>query len=282
MSDQNHFTTIKQISSQWVGEIFGVRKPIIAMCHLGALPGDPYFNRNGGIKEIIEWARKDLNALQDGGVDAVMFSNEFSLPYLTKVPTVTVACMARIIGELMKEIRVPFGVDVLWDPIASLDLAVATGAKFVREVFSGVYASDLGLWNPNCGEIIRHQYYIGAENVRLLFNIVPEAAQYLANRDVIEIAQSTVFNHRPDALCVSGLTAGAQTDVSTLRKVKEAVPGTPVFVNTGVRLDNVEEQLSIADGAVVGTTFKHEGIFENHVDGERVKTFMDKVKSFRK
>src|SRR5512139_3775134 len=121
----------------WTEEIFGVRKPIIAMCHLGAMPGDPHFDRTGGMPEVIDWARKDLKALQDGGVDAVMFSNEFSMPYLTKVHTVTVAGMARVIGEIMDEIRVPFGVNVLWDPSASLDLAVTTGAKFVREIFSG-------------------------------------------------------------------------------------------------------------------------------------------------
>ncbi|GAB4532159.1 MAG: BtpA family protein SgcQ [Anaerolineae bacterium] len=266
----------------WTEDIFGVKKPIIAMCHLLPLPGDPGYDKNGSMKEVIEWARRDLNALQSGGVDAVMFSNEFSLPYLTRVHTVTVACMARIIGELMTEIRVPFGVNVLWDPNASLDLAVATGARFVREIFSGVYASDFGLWNPNCGEIVRHQHAIGAGNVRLLFNIVPEAAQYLANRDIVEIAKSTVFNHRPDALCVSGVTAGSQTDPSLLRKVKAAVPDTPVFANTGVRLENIEEQLSIADGAVVGTTFKYEGKFENHVDERRVRAFMDKINAFRK
>ncbi|HEY5671436.1 MAG TPA: BtpA/SgcQ family protein [Anaerolineales bacterium] len=266
----------------WIDEIFGVKKPIIAMCHLWPLPGDPYYDKKGGLQEVIEWARKDLTALQDGGVDAVMFSNEFSMPYLTKVHAVTVACMARVIGELLTHIRVPFGVNVLWDPSASLDLAVATGASFVREIFSGVYASDFGLWNPNCGEIVRHQHAIGAENVKLLFNIVPEAAQYLAKRDVVEIAKTTVFNHRPDALCVSGLTAGSQTDVSVLRKVKDAVPETPVFANTGVRLENIDEQLSIADGAVVGTTFKFEGDFENHVDEQRVWAFMEKVRSFRK
>jgi membrane complex biogenesis BtpA family protein len=210
-----------------------------------------------------------------------MFSNEFSMPYLTQVHTVTVACMARIIGELMNDIRVPFGVNVLWDPNASLDLAAATGARFVREIFSGVYASDFGLWNPNCGEIVRHQHAVGADNVKLLFNILPEAAQYLANRDIADIAKSTVFNHRPDALCVSGLVAGAQTDASILRRVKDAVPDTVVLANTGVRLENVEEQLSIADGAVVGTTFKYDGKFENHIDETRVKAFMDKVKAFR-
>ena len=265
----------------WTEEIFGVQKPVIAMCHLGAMPGDPHYEKKGGMQEIIEWARKDLNALQNGGVDAVMFSNEFSMPYLTKVNTVTVASMARVIGELLDSIRIPFGVNVLWDPEASLDLAVATGAVFVREIFSGVYASDFGLWNPNTGKIIRHQHAIGAEHVKLLFNIVPEAAKYLANRDIVEIAKSTVFNHLPDALCVSGLMAGSQTNTSVLSQVKEAVPDTLVFVNTGVRLENVEEQLSIADGAVIGTTFKYDGKFENHVDERRVITFMKKVNSFR-
>ena len=269
------------MTKQWTEEIFGTTKPIIAMCHLMALPGDPHFNKEGGMKEVIDWARKDLLALQNGGVDTVMFSNEFSLPYLTSVHTVTVAAMAHIIGELMSDIRIPFGVNVLWDPKASLDLAVVTRAKFVREIFSGAYASDFGLWNTNCGEVVRHQYAIGAENVKLLFNIVPEAAHYLGNRDIVEIATSTVFNHQPDALCVSGLTAGAETSMQTLKKVKEVVQDTIVFANTGVRLENVKQQLTIADGAIVGTTFKYDSIFENHVDESRVKAFMDKVKSIR-
>jgi predicted TIM-barrel enzyme len=63
--------------------------------------------------------------------------------------------------------------------------------------------------------------------------------------------------------------------------VKEAVPETLVFANTGVRVENVEEQLSIADGAVVGTTFKYDGKLQNHVDEKRVTEFMKKVESFR-
>ena len=66
----------------WIEEMFGCRKPIIAMCHLNALPGDPRFDRNEGMEKVISWARKDLIALQNGGVDAVMFSNE--LACLTK------------------------------------------------------------------------------------------------------------------------------------------------------------------------------------------------------
>lgn len=269
------------MSKLWTEEIFGTKKPIIAMCHLNPLPGDPGYDPKTGMEDVIAWARKDFLALQNGGVDSVMFSNEFSLPYLTQVEPVTVAAMGRVIGELMSEIRIPFGVNVLWDPKRSLDLAVATGAKFVREIFSGVYASDFGLWDTNAGQTVRHQHAVNAEKVKLLYNIVPEAAVYLGGRDIVQIAKSTVFNHRPDGLCVSGLTAGVETDTSILKNVKETVPDTIVFANTGVRVENVEEQLRFSDGAIVGTTFKIDGKFENHVDEDRVKEFMQKVKNIR-
>lgn len=267
--------------SGWTNYLFGTNKPIIAMCHFKALPSDPGYDKRGGMKHIIEMARNDLLALQDGGVDAVMFSNEFSQPYLLKVEPITIAAMAHVIASLKDDLHIPYGVNVLWDPKASIDLAIAVEASFVREIFSGVYASDFGLWNTNFGEVVRHQHRVGGENVRLLFNIIPEAAVYLADRDITSIARSTVFNHRPDGLCVSGLTAGVQTDAAVLKKVKQAVPETPVFANTGLRLENVEEQLSIADGGIVGTTFKQEGVFEKPVDGKRVKAFMRKVKAFR-
>jgi uncharacterized protein len=265
----------------WLHDVFQVNKPIIAMCHLKALPGDPGYDPQRGMGWIVESAQADLQALQDGGVDAIMFSNEASLPYLTQVEPITTVCMARVIAELRPNITVPFGVNVLWDPTASIDLAVATGASFVREIFTGVYASDYGLWNTNCGEIIRHQHAVHAQHVRLIFNIVPESAVYLAQRHIADIARSTVFVSQPDALCVSGLTAGTETSFETLKLVKDAVPDTPVIANTGVRLANIEPTLALADGAIVGTTFKRDGYIWNEVDVDRVRAFMQKVREAR-
>lgn len=267
--------------NQWIEEIFQVDKPIIGMVHLRALPGDPGYDRGKGLEWVYDLARADLLALQKGGLDAVLFSNEFSLPYLTQVEPVTTAVMAALITQLKTELTIPFGVNVLWDPKASLDLAVATGAAFVREIFTGVYASDFGLWNTNCGEVLRHRAAIGGEHVRLLFNIVPESAAYLGNRDLADIARSTVFNTRPDGICVSGLTAGSETNAQALKTVKEAIPDTPVFANTGVTPENVEEQLQIADGAVVGTTFKEGGSTWNPISPQRVEALMKKVKTLR-
>lgn len=261
----------------WLKDVIGTEKAIIAMCHLQALPGDPFYNSSTGMEAVVEQAYKDLMALQNGGVDAVMFSNEFSMPYLTNVEPVTIAAMARVIGELKPYIKVPFGVNALWDGMKSLDLAAATGAKFIREIFTGVYASDFGLWNTECGRTARHRRELDITDVKMLYNIVPEAASYLGNRNIVDIAKSTVFNCRADALCVSGLTAGVEADAQIISKVKEVVPDTVVFANTGCRPDNIARQLTVADGAVVGTTFKVDGKFENFVDEARVRAFMDEV-----
>ncbi len=265
----------------WLKDIIGTEKAIIAMCHLIALPGDPDYDKEKGMDYVVKMANKDLSSLQDGGVDAVMFSNEFSLPYLTDVKVETVSAMARIIGELRSNIKIPFGVNVLWDGMKTIDLAAATGASFVREIFSGVYASDFGLWNTNSGETVRHKYRIGAEEVKMIYNIVPEASRYLAERDVLEIAKTTVFNCKPDAICVSGPTAGMEIDTRVIKVIKDALPDTVVLANTGVNVNNYKDNLQFADGAIVGTTFKYDGIFENNVDKNRVKEFMDEVRSFR-
>ena len=266
----------------WMEELFGVKKPIIAMCHLQPLPGDPYYDQEKGMEYVLECARHDLHALQNGGVDGCMFSNEFSLPYLTKVEPITIAAMGWVIGALKNEITVPYGVNCLWDPIASLDLCVSVGGKFIREIITGVYASDFGLWNTNVGETVRHKMAIGGRNIKMLYNIVPEAAKYLADRSIEDIARSTEFNNRPDALCVSGLTAGSETDTQVLSRVKKSVKHTPILCNTGCNKDNIVRQLSNSDGAVCATTFKYDGKFENAVDEARVKEFMDIVKEFRK
>ncbi len=265
----------------WIRKTFKTAQPVIVMCHMQALPGDPSYANDRGMSWIMQKAREELHAIQEGGADAVLFSNEFSLPYLTKVDPITTVSMARIIGELQQDISIPYGVNVLWDPKASIDLAVACDAGFVREIFTGVYGSDFGLWNTNCGSVIRHRQALGGEQIRLLFNIVPESAAYLGSRNIEDVARSTVFNNRPDALCVSGLTAGSPTNLDQLARIKQVTPDTAVFANTGVNIDNVSEHLAIADGIIIASSLKRDGQFFNEIDPHRVRSFMNRVRELR-
>ncbi|MBC8535773.1 BtpA/SgcQ family protein [Feifania hominis] len=268
----------------WLKEMFGVEKPIIALMHVRALPGEPRYKTDvGDMKEIVKIARNDLHALQAGGVDGILFSNEFGMPYLQKAETSSVACMSRIVGELMSEIKVPYGANIIADPYAALDFAVAIDASFIRGQITGTYASDgMGLVSRNVGETARHKMALGLKDLKMFYSLTPEGAVYLGKRDLASIAKSTVFNCKADAVCVSGACAGGETDKDKLAIVKEAVgPDVPVMNNTGLRYNNVETHLAIADGAFVGTAFKVDGKFENYVDPKEVEKLMNKVRAFR-
>ena len=86
-------------------EKFNHEKPIIALLHVRALPGDPMYMPGDTMEQVVEKARADLIALQNGGVDAILFSNEYSLPYQTQVDPVIVAAMSRVISELRTDLK---------------------------------------------------------------------------------------------------------------------------------------------------------------------------------
>ncbi|MCD6252781.1 MAG: BtpA/SgcQ family protein [Thermotogae bacterium] len=256
-------------------------KVIIGMVHFPALPGFTLYNDKEGMDWVVSRVRDDLHALQNGGIDAVMFCNENDRPYMLQADFATVAAMARTIGELKSEIRVPFGVDVLWDPKAAIAVAKATGAQFVREIVTGTFIADMGFWNTSVGEVYKYRKLLDATGVKIFFNICAEFASPLDRRPVEEVAKSVVFSSLADAVLISGPMTGRSPDFETLERVKAAVGDVPVLINTGVNLQNVDELLKVADGAIVGTSLKKDGITWNPVDPERVKRFMERVESLR-
>jgi uncharacterized protein len=263
-------------------DFFGAKKKaVIAMAHIGALPGAPLYDAAGGAAKLIEDVARDVEKLQQGGVDAIMFGNENDRPYLTKAATEGVAAMTAVVAAIKPMLKVPFGVNYLWDPAASVSIAVATGASFVREIFTGVFASDMGVWAPDCATASRLRRNLGRQDLKLLFNINAEFAHSLDARPIELRAKSAVFSSLADAILVSGPITGQPANQSDLRKVCETINEVPVFANTGVIIDNVADVLSIADGVIIGTHFKIDGNTWNAVDGARVRRFMDAVAKLR-
>lgn len=258
--------------------VFGKTKPVIGMVHLGALPGTPLFDP---ALDLFEAARADLLALQDAGFDAVMFGNENDRPYEFNVDTASTATMAAIIGQLKSDITVPFGVNVLWDPMSSVALGAATGADFVREIFTGTYASDMGAWTPDAGQAMRYRDRLGRSDMAMLFNVSAEFAHSLDARSLPDRARSAVFSSIPDAVLVSGQITGEAAALSDLEAVKAVLANTAVMANTGVKHDTVADVLAIADGCIVGSSLKVDGDTWNAIDPERAKDFMDLARKAR-
>lgn len=260
--------------------IFGVDRPLIGMCHLLALPGRPRHDRAGGLEVVVDALASDVDALQQAGVDGLLFCNEHDLPYRRNVGTEEAAGMAAAIGRLRAEVRLPFGVDLLWDPHAALAVARATGASFVREVFTGVFDSDMGLLAPDFGELAGYRHAIGADDVAVFANITPESSRSVSNRPVADRARGAAYAG-VDALLISGPQAGVAPELSELKEAKEAVTSIAVIANTGVTHATVEEVLAVADGVIVGTSLKEGGSTWNRVDPERARRMVELVRAVR-
>ena len=265
---------------EWITDLFHTAKPVIAMAHVPALPGTPRYDEIRGVDYLVEHVAEDVSKLIQGGVDAIMFCNEDDRPYVFEAGIEQIAAMTRVVTETAPA-NIPFGVDFLWDPMAAMAIAHATGAAFIREVLTGIYESDMGLWSPSVGKLLRFRRNIGAQNIRVFFNVEPEFCSPLGSRPLALRAKSTMVSSLADVILVSGPMAGEEPLLSAIQDVKAAIPETPVFLNTGAKANNIAEFLSAADGVIVGSSLKFNGYTWNKVDLERVKVFMDCVNKTR-
>jgi membrane complex biogenesis BtpA family protein len=225
---------------------------------------------------IVDELVTDVVALQEAGVDGVLFCNENDIPYQLEVGPEVAAAMAASIARLRSDVRLPFGVNVLWDARATLAVARATGAAFVREVFTGVFDTDMGLMAPRLGELSAYRHAIGADDVAIFTNITPEFSRSVSGRTVADRARGAAYMG-VEALLISGPQAGMSAGVADLREAKQTVPETPVLANTGVTHENVASILEVADGVIVGTSLKHDGSTWNPVDPDRAKRMVELV-----
>jgi uncharacterized protein len=260
-------------------ELFEAEKPVIAMAHVPPLPGTPLYDAQTGADGLVDAVRADLEKLLAAGVDGVMFCNEGDRPYSLRAGFEGVAAMTRVVTELAPDDR-PFGVDFLWDARAALAIAAACGASFIREVTTGVYESDMGLWNTDAAGLLRERRRLQADHVAVLMNVTPEFASPIGRRTVAQVARSAVVSSLADGVLVSGPMAGAEPELDVIREAREAVDGdVPVFVNTGAKSTNVAEYLTVADGVIVGSDLKEDGGTWNPVDSSRVARFMEAARA---
>jgi hypothetical protein len=254
-------------------------KPLIAMAHVPALPGTPLYDAAAGLDGAIEAVRSDVALLLEAGFDAVLFCNENDRPYELDAGPESSAFMTRIAVECRPD-GVPFGVDFLWDPKIALAAAVASGASFMREVTTGVWESDMGLWNTDAARTLRERRRLDGDDVGIFMNVTPEFASSIGQRTPASVARSTAVSSLPDAILVSGPMAGAGPDLSVVTEVREAVPDDiPVLLNTGAHVDTIAQFLGVADGCIVGSHLKVDGYTWNRVDPERAKRFVDVARS---
>lgn len=262
-------------------ELFGVKKPIIGMLHLLPLPGSPIYNGEG-LKDVIERALADAEELQAGGVDALEVEN-FSDPtyYPQEVGPELVAAISVISDHVIRKVSLPVGICILSDPKASLSVAHAVGAQFIRATFFTEASVDVsGLVLPKPHELLRFRKFLDP-SIKIFTDVHIKHSAPLVNRPLGDSALDAKY-FLSDAVIISGTHTGKDTKIEDIKEAKNAVEDFPVLVGSGFKKETAEEILQFADGAIVGTSLKQGGISSNPVDRKRVLELMATVKEIRK
>jgi membrane complex biogenesis BtpA family protein len=242
-------------------------RAVFGMIHLAPLPGAPLFT---SLDEVIEAALADARAIRDGGCDGFAIENYGDRPFTRgRVEAETVAAMTRVIAEVVREVRLPFGVNVLRnDAQSALAIAAATGAAFIRvNVHTGAAVTDQGIIEGDAYATLRKRAALAPEVLIFADYLVKHATP------MGEVsAKDLRLRGLADALIVTGTETGAAADPSRLRALRETVDA-PLLLGSGLTAENAAS-FADADGAIVGTSLKRDGV----VDARRVR---DVVRAFK-
>ena len=262
--------------------LFNIRKPVIGMIHVEALPGTPGYS--GNVKSIIKKAKAEAAVYCSSGIDVLMIENMHDVPYLNRNagPEVT-SLMSIILYELKTTYKIPIGVQILAGANKeALSAAHSAGADFIRaEGFVFAHIADEGMFNSDAGEILRYRKQIGAENILVFTDIKKKHSSHsiTADTDIVETAKAAEF-FLSDGVIITGGATGKEPSLEEIKNVKNSV-GIPVLAGSGITEKNVDKYFEYCDALIIGSYFKKGGIWSNPIDSRRVKSFMNKIKKMK-
>lgn len=244
------------------------KRPVFGMVHLAPLPGAPLFG--GSLDAVIESALGDARAIRDGGADGIAFENFGDRPFAKgRVGAETIAAMTRVITEVVREVPLPFGVNVLRnDAAGALAIAAATGAAFIRvNVHTGVMFTDQGTIEGDAAGTLRMRAALAIDVAIFADHLVKHATPPAAV-DPLQVAKDLRLRGLADALIVTGAETGAAADAGRIADLRAAVDA-PLLIGSGLTAANARDYTG-ADGAIVGTAIKREGRLDQPVECDRV------------
>jgi membrane complex biogenesis BtpA family protein len=263
------------------------RKPIVGVLHVPALPGTP---RNElSFAAIRDWVTRDAEAYWAGGVsalgvDALLLENAGDTPfYPDRVPAETVAFLTALACRLRSRFDLPLGINVLRsDGESALAIAAAAGAEFIRvATYSGARAGDQANLQGQAHRIQRLKHALGCQVMIFADVMIRHSATPMGGRALENVVEDTIERALADAVILSGPESDTPSDLAPLQTARVAAKGARVFAGSGAREDTISAILGVADGAIVGSAFKVDGVATNPVDAERVKRFMDAARTRR-
>jgi membrane complex biogenesis BtpA family protein len=262
-----------------IREMLGRSPALVGVVHLLPLPGS--LRWGGDIGAVFARAQADAHALRDAGFDAVIFENYGDAPFSRGFAgRGAVAAMAAVGARIVPELGRPVGVNVLRnDACSAVAVSAAIGARFIRvNVYTGAAVTDQGIVQGNALETMRAVREM-AQGTAVFADVFVKHASSLGSMSLEQAARDAVERGMASALIVTGRATGAPADPEDVREVSSAVPGTPVFVGSGVTAVTASDALGAAAGVIVGSAVMVDGRAGGPIDPERAHAFVAAVRS---
>ncbi len=244
----------------------------VGVLHLLPLPAGP--RASEGFAVVRARALADADALAHGGADAAILENYGDAPFPRgPVDPHVVAFVAATARELRaRHPSLKLGINLLRnDARAAMGVAAAVDAAFIRvNVLTGAMVTDQGVIEGEAHAVLRYRRELGAD-VRVVADVMVKHAAPLGPVTLAAQAADTWHRGGADVLVVTGEGTGLPADPARMDEVRRAVPGSTVWVGSGVTEATAAAWRTRADGAIVGTALHADGDARAPLDIERVR-----------
>ncbi|MEK7533678.1 MAG: BtpA/SgcQ family protein [Patescibacteria group bacterium] len=258
-------------------EIFPERKSIIGMIHLPPLVGYPEHQPVAMTRHrILEEAKH----LEESGVHAIMVENNYSTPHKEFVKPAEALEMTRLVDSVVRSVRIPVGVDVLWSGYrTAFDICKATGARFIRVAS---YVDDVmtryGLMIGRADEAMAYRRRLGLErNVAVFADVQVKHSEMIDKAKPLRRSVREAVVKGADGIIVTGTWTGVAPIMSDLHIARHFGRGLPIVVGSGSTPENMGDLFTSSDALIVGTAIMTDRV----VDRSKLDAYMDAYRSLR-
>lgn len=258
-----------------IGKLEVGGKFILGMVHCLPLPGTLHYG--GSMRPIIEQAVSDAKTLEAAGVDGIIVENMGDAPFAEKLETEQATALSAIAGIVRESVDLPIGIDAAMnDYRTAIALAYAIGADFVRiQIFvDSLQLPGYGVIEPAAHNAVAYRRELGAEDIKIFADVQVKHTHPLLPHVTIEESAHEAEEAGADAVIVTGSVTGQETPVDLIKRVRKVV-SVPVIAGSGVSVSNIAEQVTLADGVIVGSGLKEDGVLTNPISYELTRALVD-------
>lgn len=238
--------------------IFKTEHPLIGMVHFPPLIG---YANYPGFNYIEKKMLKEAEVLERAGFDGIIIENNYDIPHTEKISPMAAAMFGVLVKTLEREIKIPFGLDVLWNDYGtSLSICSSTKAKFFRvPAFVDTVKTTYGIMPARAKEITALRHNLGLDKIGIFADVQVKHSEMVDKRKTLDESAREAVKAGADVIIITGKWTGDAPKSDDLKLTRNTVKKFPILIGSGATTENLSLLKQCTDGVIVGMALKDGG-----------------------